>query len=401
MTHRTLNCASIMKIDYLKTVFHQKSIPSLGVYIHIPFCRVRCQFCAFYVQTYQNKKVQDFLEGLDREIHLYGEKIGFKGIPATSVYFGGGTPTVLSVQHLTQIFHSIQKWFAVSADAEISVEAHPAAVNFEDLKLLHSHGFNRISIGAQSFDDQELEKLGGRALSLATQKAVISARQAGFENISLDLMYGFPSHTCTSWHQTLKSAIALEPTHLSCYAFTVEEGSHFHDLVQKGLVGPNESLQSDLAKFTIDFLENSGFVRYEISNFSKPDFACKHNLRYWQGEDYLGFGPSAQSFVSGARFGNEADLDSYCSTLVQEELPIEQLEVLTHQKLIRERIIFGLRTAKGVPCERVRTLFRKDTKWAGEFNGLKEQGLLAEEEGYVLLTEKGIQFADTVAVALL
>jgi len=391
-----------MKIESLKKCIPEKASVSLGVYIHIPFCRVRCQFCAFYVQIHQEEKVQAFLTRLGREIQLYGREIGLDTIPVTSIYFGGGTPTVLSSRQLVHVLDDIRKWFAVTADAEISVEAHPGTVNRESLIVLRSQGFNRLSIGAQSFDNQELLQLGGRSVSQTTQTTMEYARQAGFDNLSLDLMYGFPRHAVASWERTLNATVALKPTHLSCYAFTVEEGSHFHDKVKQGTASvPDEALQARLARFTGEYLKVAGYEQYEISNFCQAGFACQHNLRYWQGESYLGLGPSSQSFVSGVRFGNVADLDSYSLALTQKELPIDYLEVLEAPEVQREQIVFGLRTMRGVLRDRVGSLSWRDAEWARAFSGLKEQGLLVEEEGYVRLTEKGIQFADTVAVALI
>jgi len=391
-----------MTLDSLRTCIDTKPTANLGVYIHIPFCRVRCQFCAFYVQTYRDEKVQAFLKGLGRELQLYGQELGLDTLPVTSIYFGGGTPTVLSSQQLVHVLDEVRKWFEVMIDAEISLEAHPGTVSLENLHVLRSQGFNRLSIGAQSFDDQELLQLGGRSVSLTTQTAMEFARQAGFENISLDLMYGFPGHTNDSWEDTLHATIALAPTHLSCYAFTVEEGSYFHDKVEQGTAClPDEGLQARLAILAGEYLETSGYEQYEISNFCQPGFDCQHNLRYWQGESYLGLGPSSQSFVSGTRFGNVADVDSYCLALTQKELPIDHFEVLKAQEVQREQIVFGLRTMRGVLRDRVGSLSGRDAGWARAFSGLKEQGLLVEEEGYVRLTKKGIQFADTVAVALI
>lgn len=391
-----------MTPDILKKALHKKPNANLGVYVHIPFCRVRCQFCAFYVRTYQDEAAQAFLEGLDREIHLYGRELGLETIPVTSVYVGGGTPTVLPVRQLGHVLESIRNCFAVKADAEISIETHPGTVTRESLAMLRSRGFNRLSIGAQSFDDQELLQLGGRSMSRATHTAVDSAREAGFENISLDLMYGFPGHGVASWEQTLDAAVALRPTHLSCYAFTVDEGSHFYEMVERGTaLVPDEAVQVSLGRIVGSRLEEAGYVQYEVSNFCLPGFACRHNLRYWQCQPYLGLGPSAQSFVSDVRFGNAADLDSYCNTLVHGQLPVDQWESLDAQDVQREQVVFGLRTMRGVSGEQVRLLSARDAVWARTFSGLKEQGLLAEEEGYVRLTEKGIRFSDTVAVALI
>lgn len=391
-----------MKIDSLKHCIDRKSVTDLGLYIHIPFCRVRCQFCAFYVKTSQEESVQAFLDGFAREIHLYGRDVGWGTIPVSSVYLGGGTPTVLSARQLVAVLDEIEKWFTLADGAEITVEGHPGTINREDLSVLRRRGFNRISLGAQSFDDGELVQLGGRSESLATETAVVFARQAGFENISLDLMYGFPGHSMPSWNRTLEATLALAPTHLSCYAFTVEEGSHVYDKVERGTaLPPDEELQATLEFFMGKYLKAAGYEQYEISNFCQPGFFCRHNLRYWQGESYLGLGPSAQSYVSGVRFGNLSDLDAYCEAMRHDELPVEHLEVLDSQAMKREHIVFGLRTMQGVLHHQVASLSEKDTAWGGVVHRLHHEGLLAEEKGYVRLTQKGLQFADTVAVALL
>ena len=245
-----------------------ESTSSLGLYIHIPFCRVRCQFCAFYVKPDHREYVRAFLDGLAKEIDAYGELYSLKTIPVTSVYFGGGTPTVLSAKQLITVLDNIERTFRLSADAELSIEVHPNTINFENLTILRSRGFNRLSIGAQSFDDQELYQLGGRSESQTTVKAFKLARQVGFQNINLDLMYGFLGQTLSSWEQTLDATIDLRPNHVSCYAFMVEEGSSFYEKVIAGKVPePEEALQNNLGKFTRISMERKGYEQYEISNF--------------------------------------------------------------------------------------------------------------------------------------
>ena len=379
-----------------------KSLSSLGLYIHIPFCRVRCQFCAFYVKPHYQKYVQAFLDGLAREIDAYGDLYGLNTTPVTSVYFGGGTPTVLSAKQLVAVLDNIERTFRVSKDAELSIEAHPNTINFENLTILRSRGFNRLSMGVQSFDDHELQQLGGRSESQTTEKVFELARQVGFQNINLDLMYGFLGHTLSSWEQTLDATINLKPAHVSCYAFTVEEGSYFYEKVLVGEASePEEALQNDLGKFTRISLERKGYEQYEISNFCQPGFACQHNLRYWTSEAYLGFGPSAQSYLGGVRFGNVGDLNSYCEILANSELPFKNLEPLNIQQIQKERIIFGLRMRKGVSVERVRSLSKKNVAWGRSLVTLVNQGLISEEEGHVRLTTRGIQFADSVSAALI
>lgn len=381
----------------------QAKLPSsLGLYIHIPFCRERCQFCAFYVKPHYHEYVEAFLNGLAQEIDAYGELYGLNAIPVTSVYFGGGTPTALSAKQLVMVLDNIERIFRVSPEAELSIEAHPGTINFENLAVLYSRGFNRLSIGAQSFDDRELRQLGGRSESQTTEKAFELARQVGFKNINLDLMYGFPEHTLYSWEETLDYTINLNPTHVSCYAFTVEEGSYFYEKVlAREVHRPEEALQNDLGKFTVIILERKGYEQYEISNFCQSGFSCQHNLRYWTSEAYLGLGPSAQSYLSGVRFGNVGDLNSYCEILASGGLPFDNLEPLSIQEIQKERIVFGLRMRKGVSVEQVRLFSEQNYSWGQSLITLENQGFIAEEEGHIRLTAKGIQFADSVSVALI
>jgi len=363
---------------------------------------MRCQFCAFYVKPYYQEYVHSYLNGLASELRAYGELYGLNTIPVTSVYFGGGTPTILSAKQLVAVFDDIERTFRLSAEAELSIEAHPDTINFENLTVLRSCGFNRLSMGAQSFDDHELHQLGGRSKSQTTETTFELARQVGFQNVNLDLMYGFPGHSLSSWEQSLDTTINLRPAHISCYAFTVEEGSNIYEKIHAGEVSePEETLQNRLANLTGISLESKGYEQYEISNFSQPGFACQHNLRYWTGEAYLGLGPSAQSYLGGVRFGNVGDLNSYCEILANGELPFISLEPLSIQQIEKERIIFGLRMRKGVLVEQVRSLSEKNVAWGQSLIGLENQGLIAEEEGRIRLTMKGVQFADSVSVALI
>ncbi len=386
--------------DFKKTL-GRIPLESLGVYVHVPFCRVRCRFCAFYMERPGEDRVQAFMEGVAHELYLYARDLGLRRVPVQTIYFGGGTPTALTSRQLILILNNIQSRFAVEDDAELSIEVHPGTVTPESLGALRQAGFTRLSVGAQSFDRNELRELGGRMFGGGVGQAIAWARSAGFTDISLDLMYGFPGHSMEAWQRTLDEALALSPTHLSCYAYTLEEGSPFHrEIVQGKRSTPGQEFQVVLEERAIERLVAAGFERYEISNYCRPGYACRHNMRYWQVRPYLGLGPSAQSCLGHIRFGNVADLEGYADSLKRGALPIDEITCLSPEQVDRERVIWGLRMLSGVPVRMKAT--EQKTAFLQTIHRLGEDGLLrVEGQGRVRLTDLGIRYADTVAVALL
>ncbi|MGH7260736.1 MAG: radical SAM family heme chaperone HemW [Nitrospiraceae bacterium] len=374
---------------------------SVGLYLHVPFCRTRCHFCAFTLQIHREDRVQRYLDSLAREMQLHAEQRSLAGRRLDTVYFGGGTPTTLSASQLLNMLRQIRDGFGVEDAAEISVEAHPDTVTEDSLRALAAAGVNRISFGAQSMNDDELLRIGRHTSGDRTQSAVAMARAAGFSNINLDLIYGVPGQTLDGWLATLDDVLTLEPAHLSCYALTVEEKTRLHVDVRRGdAVEPDASLQNDMEDAAAGRLAGAGFTRYEISNYCRPGHACRHNLLYWQGHDYLGLGPSAQSYLDGRRFGNVESLDTYGSTLDVGRLPIAELETLSADQRQRERIVFGLRLIEGVD----QALLRHeppDRAWQQTLDQLTRRGLLEERAGRLRLTEQGRRFADSVAAELI
>ena len=373
----------------------------LGIYVHVPFCRARCRFCAFYMERPREDRVQEFLEGLDHELRLYARDAGLGRIPVQTIYFGGGTPTTLPPRQLIRLLNAVRRRFAVEDDAEVSIEVHPGTVTPEALRALRQAGFTRLSVGGQSFDQTELRELGGRAFGAGAGQAVAWARAAGFTNISLDLLFGFPGQSMESWQRTLEEALAVSPTHLSCYAYTLEEGSPLYRAVTRGKGSePDQALQVALEERAVERLAAAGFERYEISNYCRPGYECRHNLRYWQVRACLGLGPSAQSFLGRARFGNVADLEWYADSLKRGQLPLDEITRLSHNRVARERVIWGLRMVAGVRLES--TEHRQQTGLLQTIRRLRNDGLLRmERQGRVRLTDLGMRYADTVAVALL
>ncbi len=373
---------------------------AVGLYIHVPFCRARCHFCAFYLQIHRSDRVQRYLEAIDREIRLHGTVRTLAGRRLTTVYVGGGTPTTLQAGQLVDILGRVRRTFDLVPGAEITVEAHPETVTEEGLSLLADAGVNRISVGAQSMDANELRQVGRRTSAHMTRAAVEMARQAGMANINLDLIYGLPGQTLQAWSRSLEAALTLNPTHLSCYALTIEEHTGLDLAIRRGdRVEPDPELQNAMEQHAVGRLADAGFERYEISNFSQPGFVCRHNLLYWQGEDYLGVGPSAQSYVAGRRFGNVADLAAYADQLHAGRLPFSGLERLSPERRKREAVVFGLRLVNGIDATAIPT-GKGGPDWSASLERLTARGWLEERGGRLRLTEMGRRFADSVAVEL-
>lgn len=374
----------------------------LGIYIHVPFCRARCRFCALYMERHREDRVQQFLQALDRELRLYACDLGLRESPVHTMYLGGGTPTTLTPPQLVQVLNAVRTWFVVDEDAEVSLEVHPGTVTQDYLDVLRRAGVTRLSVGGQSFDRHELRTLGGRAFGADARQVVRWARSAGFQNISLDLLFGFPGQSVDSWQRTLEDALALSPEHLSCYAYTLEEGSPFHEQALHGNGSePDPAFQVELEDLAVDSLSARGWQRYEISNYCRPGYACRHNMRYWQVRPWLGLGPSAQSCLNRVRFGNLADVEWYTASLKRGMLPLDEIRCLSSDQVDRERIIWGLRMLSGVAVEPESSTCRRTPSLLQTLYQLREDELVfVEDSGKWRLTDSGIRYADTVALAL-
>lgn len=320
-----------------------------GLYIHVPFCHQRCHFCAFYLEIHQARAADEFVAALLAEVRLYGES-GLMGLaPLDSIYVGGGTPTTLSSEQLATILATSRQIFGLAPDAEVTVEAHTDSVTQASLTLLRKAGFTRLSAGAESMDQTELSRVGRPGSPLNTIRSMDAAREAGFTNINLDLMYGLPGQTLESWAASLRQTIELAPAHLSCYALTVEDHTHLKASIQRGLLpAPEEELQNRMEDLAEEMLGRAGYHRYEISNYCRPGFASRHNRLHWTGGHYLGVGPSAQSYVGGRRFGNVSDLTAYTAALQNGLLPVSESNHLTQADESCERLVFGLRLIDGI-----------------------------------------------------
>ena len=371
-----------------------------GLYIHVPFCHQRCHFCAFYLEIHHARAAKDFLSSLMTELRLYGEQRLFGSEPLQSVYFGGGTPTTLSSQQLATVLSATRETFGLQEEAEITVEAHPESVTQDSLSHLHQAGFTRLSFGAESMNQVELNRVGRPGSPMSTVQMVTAARQAGFTDLNLDLMYGLPGQTIDSWAASLHQIVDLAPTHLSCYALTVEDGTALQTAVRRGTIAaPDEARQNEMEDLAEDVLTRAGFTRYEISNYCRPGFASRHNQLHWTGGDYLGLGPSAQSYVAGRRFGNVSDLSAYNASLRNSTFPVTESEQLSTADDACERLVFGLRLTEGVPLKETGALAY--SALTQKIDELIRDDILEYHGERVRLTTRGRRYADTAAVALL
>ena len=371
--------------------------PPLGLYIHVPFCRQRCHFCAFYVEIHREGRTEDFVQSLTQEIRLSAQEYVATHRPIRSVYFGGGTPTVLATSQLLAILSELHMHFHLASDCEITVEAHPSMISQQDLAQLLQAGITRMSFGAQSMEDGDLTRIGRPGAVHQTITAVAQARAAGFTNINLDVMYGLPGQTLDGWRRTLAYCLSLEPTHLSCYALTVEEETRLASKVQLGQApAPDEGLQIEMDNTAQQILDNAGYDRYEVSNYAKPGYACRHNLLYWTNGEYLGLGPSAQSYLGEMRFGNLADLAAYNRALAESRFPTEARIRLSEKEQLRDAVIFGLRLIRGIPTDH---LHQHATNYGLEAvtSRLFDERLIEKEGAYSRLSGRGRLFADTIA----
>lgn len=369
----------------------------IGLYIHVPLCRQRCHFCAFYLEIATPARIEAFLSALTRELLLYAGQDLLGARALHSIYFGGGTPTTIPARQLAGLLARIRDLFPVSPNVEVTIEAHPSTVTGSDLSVLADAGFNRLSLGAESMAPGDFIPIGRPGTVTETEQAVEHARTAGFSNISLDLMYGLPGQSLTSWIRTVDSLIRLNPTHISCYALTVEDHTRLAQDIARGLVAaPDETLQNEMEAAAETVLASAGFTRYEISNYARSRYACRHNLLYWTNGEYLGLGPSAQSYVGGCRFGNVADLDAYTGRLREEQLPVSERRLLSAGEQERDALIFGLRLLNGVPD----SVAAGDSGQRDLLAQLSAKGLIVSEDQRIRLTPLGRRFADSVAEEL-
>lgn len=366
-----------------------------GMYVHIPFCVKKCPYCDFYSIT-DHSLVKEFVNALTHEMAMYREV----GLLFDTLYIGGGTPSVLESKEIDRIIEKAFSLFQITSDPEITIEVNPKTVTPESLKSFRQSGINRINIGIQSFQDGNLKFLGRIHSAEEAETAIKWARNAGFENIGLDLISGIPGQTDKSWLSDLETALRFEPEHLSCYMLTYESGTRMHKDLKSGKFSSlPESLAVSLFGSTGDFLESNGYIHYEISNFARSEEKkSRHNIKYWSYIPYIGFGPSAHSFYGTRRSWNRHNVSDYIKKIESGTPPVEGKEILTREQQIIETIFLGLRQKYGIDIGFFNEKF--NVKFGDIFretiSGLKKKGLIFLDKNRCALTKKGMVLLDSI-----
>lgn len=374
--------------------------PSLGLYIHVPFCARRCHYCSFNTAPLEDRgEVRRYLAAVGREVDLLAGAAWAPGIEVATIFLGGGTPSVLEPDELHALLDLVRCRFTVAAGAEVTVECNPESVSRERLAAYREAGVNRLSLGVQSLDDGILPRLGRLHDAQGARAAFEAARAAGCDNVSVDLMYGLPDLDAATWERTIEGVLAWEPEHLSAYGLTLDAGSLWAVTGVKGLP-PEESVVEQYWALARAAGER-GFEHYEISNYARPGRRARHNLVYWRAAEYLAVGPGACGFVGDVRYGNVKPLARYCTTLEAGGLPVDTSERLTDGQRLAERLILGLRLADGVPRAWLDERVAGDGRLTRKVGDWVEAGMLVERGDRVVLTERGFLVSDTLFVELL
>ena len=371
-----------------------------ALYVHIPFCHSRCRYCDFFSFGSQELVLQNvYADLVCREISLWQGK----GV-LTTLYLGGGTPTVLPVEQLCFIFQAAQKYLALSPAAEITVEANPATVDAAYLRRLWQGGCNRLSLGVQSFQESELESMGRLHSPHDVVTTITEARQAGFENISVDLIYGLPGQTLETWADTLDKAIALATPHISLYSLGLDNHSPWGKAYAAGNLSiPDEDLVADMLELAIAKLNAAGIFQYEIANFSRPGYESRHNSSYWRRKNYLGVGLAAASCWKNCRWQNTTDAVTWQNALLAGEKPPADQETLSFEDMVAEKVFLGLRLLSGIDIAACNAELNCDIRkiYHGIWQDFVEKGLLQETATGYALTKRGIFLGNQVFAAFL
>ncbi len=369
-----------------------------GIYIHIPFCRSKCAYCSFVSQTWDQSLAGRYWRAVVREI----EAVGTGGTPrpaVDSIYIGGGTPTLVPAEHIVSLVEACRREFDVAPDAEVSIEANPGTLTAEKLRIYRTLGINRVSLGGQSFSDEELSAIGRIHSASEIGIACTQLRDAGFENLNLDLILGLPGQTASQWQENLRSAVALSPTHISIYMLELDEKVPlFHSLAAGRCQVPDEEDIADWYLQSIDFLDKHGILQYEISNFARPGCECRHNLKYWRRAPVLGFGLAAHSYDGVSRYANVGKLGEYLHVLEQRGSPVQWREPLNPVRDLEETIFLGLRLRDGLNWEHVRLTCdsQRVASCEASFMEMAEMGLLEWNKPDVRLTQRGMLLSNEV-----
>ena len=374
----------------------------LSLYIHIPFCVSKCQYCGFYSTPYSGISADRFLVDLQIEIESRADFI--EGRTFDSVYIGGGTPTALSGEQISRLFTLLKERLNIAADAEITMESNPNTVSLNKLSLLRTQGVTRLSLGVQSLADEILAVLGRTHSAHQSITAMSEARIAGFDNIGIDLIFGIPGQTEQLWRKTLEDAVSLRPEHIASYGLSVDDGALLAQEVAAGRTSlPNDDVVAVMYETACEYLNEAGYHQYEISNFALDGRHCRHNMNYWDRGEYLGLGPGAWSFLGNSRSANIADITEYSNRLRRGVATVDVEEVLDPDQTAREILILGLRKTMGFDLSRYGTLAgqRSLDILQDRIQELDGAGLFVIENGSLSLTRKGALLSNDAMTRIL
>jgi oxygen-independent coproporphyrinogen III oxidase len=394
-----------------------------GIYIHIPFCRSRCSYCDFATGMYESVQAERYVRALTKEIGVFGAKIfsrpveaisqthdgallharGVAGDDADTVYFGGGTPSLLSAAQVERILEAVRARFRVAADAEVTMEMNPGTVTPEVARALRRVGVNRASFGLQTFDDAQLRRLGRTHTAADARRTLAVLREAGFTNVSFDLIAGLPGQSVADWSRNLEEALALRPEHLSLYLLEVHEGTPLAEQIERGFwPRPDADEAAEMYRLLVERTAAAGYEQYEISNFCLPGRESRHNLKYWTGRPYYGFGCSAHSFDGrSARWANERDAARYVELIETRGGAVAERSELSARDAGAEALFLGLRLTRGVDLSEHRALYGADVRaeHAADLARFKEAGLVELEGERLRLTLDGALLSNEVFAA--
>ncbi|MDP8314500.1 MAG: radical SAM family heme chaperone HemW [Candidatus Celaenobacter antarcticus] len=378
------------------TVSYQKlarKVKEISLYIHIPFCTRKCNYCNFYSITYDAKLAENYIRSLTKEISQYKNK----NYALTSIYIGGGTPSLLSFPLLFSLFSGINDTFSISPNIEVTIEANPASITKDASRYWNILGINRVSMGVQSFNDNELKILGRIHSEKDIQPAFEIVRDHCTENISLDLMYGIPVQTHGTLMKSLQRAIELEPKHISSYCLSLEKGTPLFD-ARAHYTFPSEDIQKEMYYSMLSFLEDNCFHQYEISNFSNKGYESQHNISYWKGKEYIGCGAAAHSFYDMTRKENISDVQRYINNMQNEQSVCKSSKLISKREYISDMIFLGLRMTKGVPLSYLKKELGFDViiEYSDIIDKYSKLGYLTVENDHLKLTKKALFVSDEI-----
>jgi len=379
------------------TLVLNQELPS-SAYIHVPFCQHRCGYCDFTLVAQKDHLINEYLAAMEQQLSEAGE-----GIELQTLFLGGGTPTHLSIEQLQRLFDAVFSHFQLAADYEFSIEANPLNLSDEKMDFLKQSGVNRVSLGVQSFDSEILTFLE-RDHQPQQIFEIVQALQSRIENVSLDLIFAVPGQTLSGWKTSLSEAVRLNVPHISTYGLTIEKGTSFWSRQKAGLFDlPEEDLAGAMYEYSLEFLDAAGLKHYEISNFARPGYACRHNEVYWTGHPYFGFGPGAASYLNGIRRQNHRSVITWLKRIAAGEPPIAEQEELSPENRAREAIIFSLRRRAGIDVSEFAERYGFELYDLANTAIRKHvaAGLLEETPTHVRLTQAGCLLADSIVIDFL